>query len=187
MTLASELLPVGTLVLGYLGTLFTESRRDAREWHREELARSSARKQQLLDRRESFEIDHLVRLNEALNDLARASGRLHHLDSMIAKQSGSYASHQIGDEETSQAMLAANRSVHTLTGLVLNDGLRELVREAHRACNEPSSLRNATQEEAETVFHRAVSKLETAQDGIAVRVRDLYQRGALDAEPAAPS
>jgi hypothetical protein len=93
MTWWNAVLPVVTLILGYVGTLWTEERRDARALERARTERQESVATAKGDRRESFELETLARAHTAISDFGRAVGRLHHVDSMIAKTSGEYASH----------------------------------------------------------------------------------------------
>ena len=88
MTWWNAILPGVMLILGYVGTLWTEERRDIRSLARAKSERAELAKAAQRDRRESFELETLTRAHAALGDFARAVGRAHHVDSMIAKTSG---------------------------------------------------------------------------------------------------
>jgi hypothetical protein len=118
-------------------------------------------------------LDHLQKLNDALNDLGRAAGHVHFLDVQSSRQTGVYAGTRIG-EQASDAFALANRSVHTLGGLVLDDRLRNLVSEAHAATNAPPAMRRAEVADAEAAYDRSVLILDRAQSVIAERIREIY-------------
>ncbi|MGW4974688.1 hypothetical protein [Streptomyces mirabilis] len=169
----SSVWPVATFILGgssaYLRDFVTERRQIAREVK----ARRAERDKAITDRRETFELDHLERLNEALQKLGRAAGRAHYADMVIARASGEYASTQLSSED-SDAFSQANRDVYMLRNLVLDDQLRRQVTRAHEALNVPSSMHGASLERAEHTFSEAITMLDEAQTAIAARIREIY-------------
>ena len=165
--------PVGAFFLGGLSTHIRDVLTEKRQREREASARSAERNKAILDRRETFELDHLSRLNDALNDLGRAAGRVHVQDSAAGRISGEYAGVQLGGD-LSEALLLANRVVHTLMGLVLDDDLRELVGRAQSALNVPSGMHRSEMGAAERAFVEAIILLESAQLSIAARIREIY-------------
>lgn len=173
--------PVATFFLGgasaYLRDFLTEKRQIARETK----ARQAERDKAITDRREAFELDHLERLNEALQTLGRAAGRVHFIDMQNGRESGQYAMTRLPDEANETHSLA-NREVHMLRGLVLNDQLRTKVDQAHEALNRPSNLNGVPIAQAERVFHEAVLLLNAVQADIAARIREIY----LTADTAVP-
>ncbi|MGW3024512.1 hypothetical protein [Streptomyces sp. NPDC001221] len=170
--------PVVTFILGggsaYLRDFITEKRQIARDTKTRQAERNKA----ITERRETFELDHLERLNEALQKLGRAAGRTHHVDMMIARASGQYASTQLSQDD-SDAFNQANRDVYMLRNLVLDDQLRRQVTRAHEALNVPSTMRGASPEQAEARFSQAITMLDEVQAAIAVRVREIYLTASL--------
>ncbi|MEU6201205.1 hypothetical protein [Streptomyces sp. NPDC047061] len=78
--------PVVTFILGggsaYLRDFITERRQITRDAK----ARQAERDKVITERRETFELDHLERLNEALHRLGRAAGRAHDTDMRTSRQ-----------------------------------------------------------------------------------------------------
>jgi hypothetical protein len=170
--------PVATFFLGaasaYLRDFLTEKRQIAREAN----ARQAERDKVLTERRETFELDHLERLNEALQKLGRAVGRVHFLDTTTSRDSGQYAGTLLPEEDSS-ALLDANREVFMLRSLVLDDALRAHTEHAQDLLNVPSSLHRSDPEAAETAFHQAILALDDAQSAIAQRIRQIYMTASL--------
>lgn len=90
-------LPIVTLALGYVFSLVTEAFRDRRQSRRERDARAAEREdarasleQERADRRNQFQRETLLELQEVLHDLGRAFGREYHQDAMTAKAAGKW-------------------------------------------------------------------------------------------------
>ncbi|MEY2243188.1 hypothetical protein AB8A21_09630 [Streptomyces sp. BF23-18] len=175
--------PVAAFFLGgasaYLRDFVTEKRQIARETN----ARQAERDKAISERRETFELDHLERLNEALQKLGRAAGRLHHVDLMTSRQTGHYAGTQL-PAEVDEAFSQANRDVHMLRNLVLDEALRNQVTRAFEALNVPSVMHRADPDDAERAFLAAVLALEAVQADIAARIREIYLTASLPAARA---
>ncbi|MFI6662510.1 hypothetical protein ACIBL8_44195 [Streptomyces sp. NPDC050523] len=155
----------------YLRDFITEKRQIAREAK----VRQAERDKVVTERRETFELEHLERLNEAIHRLGRAAGRAHDTDMRTARQTGVYAddSTRVG-EEVAEEFREANREVHMLRNLVLDEKLREQVAQAHRAANVPSSMHRSDPQVAERRFAEAILLLDAAHDAIAARIREIY-------------
>ncbi|MFF4356916.1 hypothetical protein [Streptomyces sp. NPDC001604] len=170
--------PVATFILGgasaYLRDFVTERRQLAREIK----ARQAERDKVITDRRETFELDHLERLNEALHKLGRAAGQAHDADMRTSRQTGVYAGTLIG-EGVAEEFRQANRDVHMLRLLVLDDELRERVTQAHSAANVPSSMHRSDPQVAERRFAEAIMLLDEAHAAIAARIREIYLTASL--------
>lgn len=113
----------------------------------------------------------------ALGDFGRAVGRAHFVDSMVAKTSGKYGSHQLTPEEDSQRLHTTGRAVRDIGGLILDDDIREAVEVAHTKGNAVSlaGMRLADPIKVEAVFFEAVEALGTAQELISARIRGIYR------------
>ncbi|MFD6998799.1 hypothetical protein ACFWA5_21575 [Streptomyces mirabilis] len=176
----SSVWPVATFFLGgasaYLRDFVTEKRQIARD----SKARQAERDKVISERRETFELDHLERLNEALQKLGRAAGRAHHVDMMTSRQTGHYAGTRLSSED-SDAFAQANRDVHMLRNLVLDDALRNQVARVHEALNVPSSMHRSDPDDAEQQFAVAILALDAAQAAIAARIREIYLTASLPA------
>src|SRR5690606_36077395 len=71
-------LPVVTLVIGAGMTYWTEGRREAKRADRERAMRAEERRQALADRRQAFELEHLLRARDALRVATGAAAAQHH-------------------------------------------------------------------------------------------------------------
>jgi hypothetical protein len=167
------ILPVITLILGYFGTLLTESKRDARAVTRTREERDAVATQKRREWRETFELETLRRAHTSLSDLARAAMRHHLADMREAQSTGTYGKALVGDE-LSQTLLAANRAVHEVLGLILDDDIRASVQRAHEAVNLAARHRGSPND-AENLIHLGSSQVGIAQQAIAERVREIYK------------
>ena len=170
----NAILPVVTLILGYLGTLWTEERRDARALSRARSERAELAAVARADRRESFELETLARAHAALGDFARAVGRVDYLDSMIAKTTGVYGSAQLPDD-ASETLRVTNRALSDAKGLILDDELREAVAVAQTKDNLISAMRGADPIAVEAVRAEGLTAVVIASDLISARIRDIYK------------
>ncbi|MET7321509.1 hypothetical protein [Streptomyces sp. NPDC005549] len=152
---ATAVLPVISLVLGVALNQWADGRREAAALKREKELRRIDRDQARLDRRETFELTHLIELHEALSSLFTAALPLYE-----AVESGTPAR-----PEASTALGAANREVYRNKGLVLDETSRHWTDSAHSYINDMT--RGGS-------LDRALGALETAQTAIADRVREIY-------------
>ncbi|MDX2708091.1 hypothetical protein PV350_35390 [Streptomyces sp. PA03-6a] len=174
--------PVATFAIGHASTYFTGFITEKRQLAREAKARQAERDKLLTDRRETFELDHLERLNEALQKLGRAVGRAHHVDMMTSRETGHYAGTQLPTED-SEAFSTANRDVHMLRNLVLDDELRQRVARAHELLNIPSGMHRVPPESGERAFESAILALDKVQADIAARIREIYLTASANDAP----
>ncbi|MFI1377271.1 hypothetical protein ACH4UY_35380 [Streptomyces longwoodensis] len=165
--------PIVTFALGLASTHFTSFITEKRQIAREAKARQAERQKVITDRRETFELDHLVRLNEALQDLARAAAQAHFADMHTSRETGHYAGTLLPDG-VSDAFHQAGRTVRMLKNLVLDDDLRAQVTRADQALREPSMMLRADPDDAQRAFLAAVDLVDTAQEAIAARIREIY-------------
>ena len=179
MSWYTTLLPVGTLVLGAGLTEVRSWVADRRQRGEAERMAAVERQRTQEERRETFELDLLVRLQEALLEYGRATGRLHHIDMMISKQTGSYASTQL-PEEASDHEYAAGRQMLALMNMVLDIELRQLVREAYTRMSAVGSMHRSTPQDAEDAFTAAATLHAEALEAVATRIRDIYLHGSAD-------
>jgi hypothetical protein len=157
--------PVAAFFLGVMSTLLTETLKARRVRADERLRASASRAQVLQDRRESFELEHLLRVNEALTALTKASADAHN----------QYVSSLVVSLEARQRVEAANGEVVAVRHLILDDQLRESVRLAHGALLRDG--RSAGKPDAPN-SEGAVDALKVAREGIAERIRSIYMRDA---------
>ncbi|MER6597259.1 hypothetical protein [Streptomyces parvus] len=174
--------PVAAFFLGGIATHLTA-------WlthRRQQLERQQDAARALHDRRESFELDHLQKLNDALQVLARTAARMHHADMLASRESGRYGSTPVS-EELSEENRVASQEVRMLRGLVLDDELREQVHLAQRTINALGWTAFSDPTEATAAFMASITQLNEAQDRIAARTREIYLASTAGRPPALPA
>lgn len=175
----NAVLPVLTLVLGYLGTLVTEAaqgnraRRIAKEEREDALSVAHAAE------RRAFELQTLTELKAALADLGRAAGRAHHFDLITARQNGAATmpSTQLPDE-IDAALFDTNGRVQSLLGLVMDEAARTKVGEFTSAVAR-LGVTKRPEDQAERELLAAVELLEESQRLLAERIRSIYEGRAV--------
>jgi hypothetical protein len=115
--------PVATLVLGAVLARLADDRKDGRVAKRE---REAAARQDERERK-AFERATLIELQDALGDLVRASGAIHHLSEMEYRRVGTFGREQVG--EWSERHGDALRNVDRLRVRLPSRELRERVDE----------------------------------------------------------
>lgn len=149
-------------MIGALLTQLAETRRDNRQLARERQARDLERSQSRHDRREAFELTHLEDVHAKLTDL-------------FAKATISREAQRVGEDDPVAAeLMALNRAVTSVVGLILQDDVRALAEEAHSAAN-LLTIRAATGDSSTETFIASFQKLTAAQAAIAGRLRQIYQ------------
>lgn len=125
MTWWNAVLPVVTLVLGYVLTLWSESRRDTRAAREAAANRREEKRSHLVAERRVFELDTLQASAHAISRLARAASRAHHFDLSAAKASDTdrYINFQLPDG-VSDELFEANRGLARLEARVLDERVR---------------------------------------------------------------
>jgi hypothetical protein len=122
----SSWFPVLTLLLGYATKSLTDWLEHRRNTRREREAREAVRRDQLFERRTSFQRQTLLDLQEASMQLARSVGAIHHQDKMAYRSTGKWSKQLLGDE-----LSEGNRLAQARTGLlgarVRDDTIRELI------------------------------------------------------------
>ncbi|WP_158839143.1 hypothetical protein [Streptomyces sp. NRRL S-1022] len=124
----TAVLPVLTLILGVALNQWADARKEAAALKRERQLRLLDRDQARLDRRESFELTHLIEVHEALTELFTVALALHE-----AVEAGVQAA-----PELNRRLAAANRKVHSQKGLVLDEQARHWTTSAHAYINDMS-------------------------------------------------
>ncbi|MDQ7910796.1 hypothetical protein RB614_40525 [Phytohabitans sp. ZYX-F-186] len=162
-----------TLIIGGLLTYFSQWGTDRRQHQAARQALETDRAYRRQERRETFELEHLLRLNEALMRYARAVGRMHHHDSMVAKTSSVYASHLL-PEDISQEAHETGRDVLGSMNLALDDELRAKVNQAYELLSDVESMTKTTPDRAKAAMLTAIDAYREALNGIAARIRQIY-------------
>jgi hypothetical protein len=134
--------PVLTLFLGFAASWISEWFRDGRTIKREREAREAASRVQRSERRTNFQRETLLNLQDSVAKLARATGRMHHLDEMEHRKTGKWRSSRFPENLNADAH-QSNVSVMLLTSRVRDDDIRELAETFRRAANEVPICPNA--------------------------------------------
>lgn len=171
----NAVLPVLTLVIGYVGTLVTEAAQGSRARRIAMEEREDALSVTHTAERRAFELQTLTDLKVALTDLGRAAGRVHHFDLMTARQNGDAAmpSTQL-PADINAALFEANGRVQSLAGLVMDAAARTKVSEFASAVARLGMTRQP-EAQAERELLAAVEVLEEAQRLLAERIRSIYE------------
>ncbi|MEU5892525.1 hypothetical protein ABZ835_37650 [Streptomyces sp. NPDC047461] len=169
----NSLWPVATFILGLASTYLLSFITEKRQIAREAKVLQAERDKVITDRRETFELDHLVRLNEALQDLARVAAQVHLVDMRTSEETGHYAGTFLPDG-LSDNFMQAGRTVRMLQNLILANDLRAQVAEAADALHRPSMMLRAETMEAQQVFNEAADLVDAAQEAVARRIREIY-------------
>jgi hypothetical protein len=120
---SSSWFPVLTLLIGYLTKYLTDWLQFRRSMQREREARENTRRDELLARRNTFQRETLLALQEAFMQLNRATGAINHQDN-IAGQAG--GRQQLPDG-LSEGYHAAQTRTSMLVSRVRDARVRELV------------------------------------------------------------
>ncbi|MDW4913747.1 hypothetical protein [Streptomyces californicus] len=161
--------PVAAFFLGGLATQVTG-------WlthRRQQLERKQDAAAALHARRESFELDQLQKLSDALQNLGRKAAQVHHADMMAGRESRLYGAERLA-EELDEAHRLAHQEVRMLSRLVLNDDLREQLADARSAMLVPSAMNRADPRAAEAAFVEGLQKLDQVMDEVAAQIREIY-------------
>lgn len=159
----TAVLPVLTLVLGAFLNQLSEGRREAAALKREVQLRQFDRERAVIERRETFELTHLVEINDLLSQLFTAALRCYHLN----------LDNEPHPEATRQ-LFAVNREITRVQGLIIDDVIRDLVETAHERANQLSRSSGSQYTEEPLTYATIVA----AQEAIAARLRDIYRTGA---------
>jgi hypothetical protein len=126
MSTTNVWLPLTTLALGYAGSLFTESRRDRRLRIRETAQRDDERRAARDARRDEFQRETLLRVQEPLAKVARGAGFAHHRDVMAEREGYDWGTALVDDEFAENVRLA-QVDLDALKVRLADDELREAI------------------------------------------------------------
>jgi len=171
----NAVLPVLTLVLGYVGTLVAEAAQGNRARRIAKEEREDALSVTHIAERRAFELQTLTDLKAALADLGRAAGKAHHFDFMTARESGAATmpTTQL-PSEIDAALFDANSRVQSLVGLVMDKAARDKVAEFTSAVAQLGA-RERPVAQAERELLAAVELVDEAQRLLAERIRAIYE------------
>ena len=129
---AATWLPIATLVLGYILKSIADVVQHKWTLEKDREARTATRQDKQFERRNTFQRETLLALQETSMDLARMAGQMHHLDTMAFRQTGKWQE-QLFSEELAEGHRAAMARANLLAVRVRDDQVRQLVSD-FRSC-----------------------------------------------------
>jgi hypothetical protein len=151
--------PVVTLIIGSLGTLLLDERRDRRALDRAEAERIAAREETIAERREAFELTHLLEVHATLR------GVRHSVHTVFAHV-----------DPTNHPFYGAVAEAHRLNGLVLDDRVRgqvevaiQIAAKLAKAAPSPEPMK------ALEDLSPILNSLDDAADALSERIRIIYK------------
>lgn len=150
-------------MLGAWMNQLSEGKREKAALQRERQVRELDREQSRLDRREAFELDHLVKTSECLSRLYRAA-LMEHL-------------HRVNASSPVLEPGAFGRETQELTRLqvlILDKGIRALVEGARQHLLEAGTADPGTPEELGDLVMKTHEHLTAAEEALASRLRTIY-------------
>jgi len=161
---------VGTLlgvVVGSAASITTTTMASRNALHLQDRADSLERS----ERARAFQRDNLLAVQDALQDLARLTGRAHHEDFLAHRESGVWGRSPLS-EEVDEGLGLANRRLTALVERVADDELRSKLKAMH------SSLTRATmassREEADARMEATVDEFTGVMARLGEVLRSLY-------------
>ena len=123
------------------------------------------------ERARAFQRDNLLAVQEALQDLARLSGRTYHADIMACRAGAEWGS-QLLPSDLDEALGLANRRLSALEERVADDALRLELKETHRKFTDLAFAHSS--EDAEALMSNAGESLAQAMAHLGDVLRSLY-------------
>ena len=139
---------------------------------------------QLAERRASFQRQTLLDLQEAVFDLMRATGAMHHQDEMAYRKTGQWEKQLHGEELNQKAQLAMRR-VSMLSTRVRDISLRELIEKFRTHCVEATV--SGTRESSRDGLDNAVASFDLVQKRVGELLRTLDDEESNLARSTPPS
>jgi hypothetical protein len=158
-----------TLLLGFVTKSATDWLQDRRNTRREREAREAARRDQLFERRTTFQRETLLDLQEAAAQLARSTGAIHHVDNTAYRSIGKWREQLLSDELDEGNRLAQVRTV-MLGARVRDDIVRELIDKLKTCSTE--AIHSPTKEESD----RALIGMTAIYDRLNKRIGEVLRK-----------
>lgn len=137
---------------------------------REREAREALRRDQLEEHRTTFQRQNLLDLQEAVNDLARATGATNVEDNKAYRQTGEWQKEPVGEVLSENSRLAIRRT-SILNSRVRDDLVRELVQRFKDSC--VNSTFSISIEAADSALNTMASVFEDLNDRIGLLLRQM--------------
>jgi hypothetical protein len=126
--IATSWFPILTMVVGFGMSSLSEWLWHRRATQRERDARDAARRDQLFQQRSAFQRETMFELQEAIMQLARATGAIHHQDEMSYRNSQKWQK-QLLPNELDEGYRYAQVRTSMLAARIRDDAVRKLVAE----------------------------------------------------------
>ena len=123
--------PVLTFLLGFATKFVSDWVQHRWQLERDRETRKETRRDQLSEQRWSFQRQTLLELQEAIQDLARATGAAHHQDEMAFRETGRWQRQVLVDDLSERGSLTSRR-VLMLAVRVRDESLRDAVQRFRR-------------------------------------------------------
>ena len=143
--------PVLTLLIGYGTKSLTDWIQHRRAVEREREGRDATRRDQLFERRATFQRETLLALQEAAAELGRATGRICHLDTMAIRNTGKT---QLLPDDLDEGYRLAQVRTSLLAVRVRDDSVRELAEQFRRISVDCTAAKS--QEDRDRQMHLAM-------------------------------
>lgn len=165
-------LPLVTLVVGYAGSLVTESFRDKRAARREAQARQADRQQKRADRQADFQRETLLALQESLGRYVRGAAQVHHETATASRAAGRWT-RVLPAEDVNDALFRAGIDMNTYVVRTLDDQLRETVYALRERVGR-LLITAASEAEADQLMDEATDLFTQANERIGELLRTVY-------------
>lgn len=123
------------------------------------------------ERSRAFQRENLLAVQDALQDLGRATGRAHHQD-VMAHRAGAQWGRTPLDGELDEALGLANRRLSALVERVGDDTLRSELKAVHSQMNQATLA--PSQDEADILFRESMDSYEQAMSHLGAVLRSHY-------------
>jgi hypothetical protein len=149
-------LPLITALIGFASGGFTEWLRDRRAYKRECDARASALRAQQIERRNEFQRNTLLQLQDSGMRLMQATHKIHHFDVTMYRKNGNHHDTPY-PEEVGLELQEANARTALLGVRVRDDRVRALLQEVKDELNE-ATMFSVSEEHSQSCMKLAGEK-----------------------------
>jgi hypothetical protein len=122
-----------SVLLGFATSWLSARYQNTATVKRERESRLAVRHDQMAERRAEFQRQTLIELQDAVFDLMRATGAMHHQDEMAFRKTGQWQKQFLGDELDQKALMS-NRRTSMFKVRVRDGSLRDMVGKLSNLC-----------------------------------------------------
>jgi hypothetical protein len=122
-----------SVLLGFATSWLSARYQNTATVKRERESRLAVHRDQLAERRAEFQRQTLIELQDAVFDLMRATGAMHHQDEMAFRKTGQWQKQFLGDELDQKALMS-NRRTSMFKVRVRDGSLRDMVGKLSNLC-----------------------------------------------------